>query len=853
MKKTRINLDILLPNVPNERDECVSRIIKLLESKRGIDKVHIVPEDGSDKAQLCFHYDPDEISISKVEQLAKKTGVEITERYGHLLIEVSGVRHPRHARIIENDLRRKKGILNVSVSGTGFVKLEFNKENTSEETIVEKIKKSGLRIKRVEDFHAHEHKEVDAKKVEHEHRNEEHEHKHDEHEHKHDDNKHKHDEHESKHDHAAHHHEHAHGGIFGDKTELIFAVICGAFLGIGFGLSFIKGLTEYVSIGFYIGAYFFGGFYTTKEAIEGISKGEFEIDFLMLVAAVGAAVLGQWAEGALLLFLFSLGHSLEHFAMEKAKKSIAALADLAPKTALLKNGDDVKEVKIEELKAGDVIVVKPNSKIAADGVVVKGNGSINQAPITGESIPVDKTPVEDANMDIAKADKLDAKYKVFAGSINGGENLEIKVTKVEADSTIARLVKLVNEAQTQKSPTQNFTDKLEKYYVPAVLVLVVLLLFAFVIIDEPFSASFYRAMAVLVAASPCALAISTPSAVLSGVARAARGGVLVKGGKPLEELGSLTAIAFDKTGTLTEGKPKLTGVYPLNGISEEQLLEIVIAVEKLSDHPLAAAIVKGAAEKLKKDIPAAANVEAIQGRGIKAHHHGATIHIGNKELFTERNNQLPDDIKKQAEDLESKGNTTMLVQQNDKYIGIITLMDVARSDAKETLAQLNKVGIRKMVMLTGDNQKVAEAIAKEIGITDAWGNLMPEQKVEAIEKLRTSEKKVAMVGDGVNDAPAMAKSTVGIAMGAAGSDVALETADIALMADKLENLPFAIGLSKKAHGIIKQNLVISLGMVVILIPLTLLGIAHIGPAVIGHEGSTLVVVFNALRLLAYKK
>ncbi len=828
MEKTRINLDILLPEVPNERDECVNRIIKSLEHKRGMEKVHVVPEEGNKKAQLCFHYDPTIISINKVEQLAKKAGADITEHYGHLLIETTGVRHPRRARIIEADLKSQKGVQNVSVAGTGFIQLEFNKEATSEESIVAQIKKAGLKINKLEDFHLHEHKETTPAKEEHEH-----EHKHD------------------GHDHSAHDHEHSHGGIFGEKTELIFAIICGALLGIGFGLSFVNGLSEYVSIGFYIGAYFFGGFYTTKEAIEGISKGEFDIDFLMLVAAIGAACLGQWAEGALLLFLFSLGHSLEHYAMEKAKKSIAALTDLAPKTALLKNGNDVKEVKIEELKTGDVIVVKPNSKISADGIVVNGNSSVNQAPITGESMPVDKTPVEDVNMNLDNADKLDAKYRVFAGSINGGEALEIKVTKVAANSTIARLVKLVNEAQTQKSSTQNFTDKLEKYYVPSILILVGLLLLAFLVIDEPFSASFYRAMAVLVAASPCALAISTPSAVLSGVARAARGGVLIKGGKPLEELGSLTAIAFDKTGTLTEGKPKLTGVYPLNGISEEQLLQIIIAVEKLSDHPLAAAIVKGSIEKLKKDVPAASNVSAIQGRGIKADYNGTTIHVGNKELFTEKNNQLPDEIKKQAEDLESKGNTTMLVQQNDKYIGIVTLMDVARQDAKETLAQLNKIGIRKMIMLTGDNQKVAEAIAKEIGITDAWGNLMPEQKVDAIEKLKGSEKKVAMVGDGVNDAPAMAKSTVGIAMGAAGSDVALETADIALMADKLENLAFAIGLSKKAHGIIKQNLVISLGMVVILIPLTILGIAHIGPAVIGHEGSTLVVVFNALRLLAY--
>jgi Zn2+/Cd2+-exporting ATPase len=644
-----------------------------------------------------------------------------------------------------------------------------------------------------------------------------------------------------------------HRGIFGEKREMVFAILCGSFLLTGFGLSFIGSLHSYIHIGFYLAAYFFGGFYATQEAYEGVSKGRFDIDFLMIVAAVGAAILGHWEEGALLLFLFSLGHSLEHYAFDKAKKSIAALADLAPKTALLKTNDDFIEVPIEQLNVGDIIVVRPHTNIAADGFVVNGSSSVNQAPITGESMPVDKMPVENADIEIKAANKLDAKYRAFAGSINGSGTLEIKVTKLSSDSTIARLVKLVNEAQSQKSPTQNFTDRIEKYYVPAVLILVVLLLFAFLVIDESFGESFYRAMAVLVAASPCALAISTPSAVLSGVARAARSGVLIKGGRPLEELGSLTAVAFDKTGTLTEGKPKLTGVYSLNGISEDALLEIVIAVEKLSDHPLAAAIVKDGTERLKKDVPAASSASALQGRGIEAEYEGTIIHIGNKELFAEKNEMLPEEIRVKVEELEKQGNTTMLVQQSNKYIGIITLMDVARKDAKQTLAELHKKGIRRMIMLTGDNQKVAEAIAKEIGITDTWGNLLPEQKVKAIEKLKTKEKKVAMVGDGVNDAPAMAKSTVGIAMGAAGSDVALETADIALMADQLSNLPFAIGLSRKARTIINQNLVISLGMVAILVPLTILGYAKIGPAVVGHEGSTLVVVFNALRLLAYNK
>lgn len=647
--------------------------------------------------------------------------------------------------------------------------------------------------------------------------------------------------------------DHEHGGIFGKNTELIFSILCGVSMGIGFGLSYVKTFPEWVSLAFYMIAYFFGGFFTAKEAVETIMKGGFEIDFLMLVAAVGAGILGEWAEGALLLFLFSLGHSLEHYAMGKARKSIEALTSLAPPVALVFRGGKQQEVRIEELKLGEIIIIKPNSKIPGDGVVTKGEGSVNQAPITGESVPVDKSPVPDPEKDYSQDKNIRPQFRVFAGTINGGSVLEVRVIKEAKDSTISRLVKMVNEAEKQKSPTQLFTDKFEKYFVPAVLVLVTLLCFAYLVIDEPFSKSFYRAMSVLVAASPCALAISTPSAVLSGIARAARGGVLIKGGGPLEDLGELNAIAFDKTGTLTEGKPKLTNVIPLNNISEEELLKIAVGVEKLSDHPLAAAIVAGAEEKIKGIQPdEAKNVQAITGKGVKAEVNGKQVWIGNKALFEKENGGIPTDLISQVEVLEKEGHTSMLVKREGDFIGILSLMDVPRKEAKKVLEQLSSLGIRKMVMLTGDNQQVAEAIAKQIGISEAWGNLMPENKVEAVSKLDQSEKKVAMVGDGVNDAPAMAKSTVGIAMGAAGSDVALETADIALMGDKLESLPFAIGLSRKARGIIKQNLWISLGMVAVLIPLTILGIASIGPAVIAHEGSTLLVVFNALRLLAYK-
>ncbi|MEZ7516113.1 heavy metal translocating P-type ATPase [Flavobacterium frigidarium] len=832
MKKLQIKIPVILPQVSNENDPCVKRFIRELEAKDGIEKVHIADEKSDEVPQLCFHYDPELISIDRIQTLAKLTSASIGDKYGHRLIEVKGIRHIKHARKIEESLNLLPGILQSAVSATGMVGLEYEIAKIDEKKILEFLRKVGLDIITTE-VNVKYYLKIASEDIEPLKEANKKEQNHDEGE----------------------DHEHSHSGILGKNTELIFSIICGALLGIGFGLSYVESIPDWISLSLYIGAYFFGGYFTAKEAVETIAKGGFEIDFLMLVAAIGAAILSAWAEGALLLFLFSLGHALEHYAMNKARKSIAALADLAPKTALLKKDGKTQEVGIDTLRIGDVIVVKPNSKIAADGVVINGKSSVNQAPITGESVPVDKIPVEDTKKEYSQEDDIKDENRVFAGTINGNSTLEVKVIKEAKDSTLSRLVKMVNEAQTQKSPTQLLTDKFEKYFVPSVLILVVILLFAFLIIDEPFSTSFYRAMAVLVAASPCALAISTPSAVLSGVARAAQGGVLIKGGRPLEDLGVITAVAFDKTGTLTEGKPKLTQVVPLGKTKVNELLKIAVAVENLSDHPLAKAVVRDGKERLKGvEIPEASNLEAVLGKGIKASLGSDKIYVGNLALFEDLDDAKPsEEVKSNVRELEDGGNTTMLIRRNREYIGIIALMDTPREAAKETLKKLKALGIKRMIMLTGDNQKVADAVAKEIGLTDAWGSLLPEEKVDAIKKLMKEESKVAMIGDGVNDAPAMANSTVGIAMGAAGSDVALETADIALMADKLETLPFAIGLSRKAKTIIKQNLWVSLGIVAVLIPSTILGLANIGTAVVIHEGSTLLVVFNALRLLAYKK
>lgn len=648
-------------------------------------------------------------------------------------------------------------------------------------------------------------------------------------------------------------HSHDHNGIFGPRTELYLSLLCGIFLAIGFSIKVFgadsQSMWNYI-VPFLI-AYGFGGYYITIEAFLKIKKGEFEIDFLMIAAAVGAAYIGSWAEGALLLFLFSLGHALENYAMNKAKKSIEALQDLTPKTALVKRGDRIEEVGVETLKLNDIIVVKPNSKIAADGVIITGNSAINQAPITGESMPVDKTAIESVE-NLPNFEDIDSTNVVYTGTINGDGSIEVLVMKLSKDSTVARLVKMVSEVETHKSPTQRMTKQFEKWYVPVVIVVVTILCFAYMVVDETFNESLYRAITVLVAASPCALAISTPSAVLSGIARAAQKGVLIKGGKALEDLGSILTIAFDKTGTLTEGKPRLTNVIPTENYDEQNLARIILEVESLSNHPLARAIANGVKSQYQMVYEnLASQVNAIHGKGISAIYEDQVVFIGNEKLMTDEGMEVPSELRSKMELLLQEGHTAMLVAHRNAVIGLVSVMDVPRKTAVQTLKRLKEIGIQRMVMLTGDHQNVGDSIAKQIGLTEAKGNLLPEDKVEAVKALMKRDGKIAMVGDGVNDAPAMAYSTVSVAMGAAGSDVALETADVALMSDKIEMLPFAIGLSRASKRIITQNIWISMGVVALLVPATILDFTNIGLAVIFHEGSTLVVVLNALRLLAY--
>ncbi len=640
-------------------------------------------------------------------------------------------------------------------------------------------------------------------------------------------------------------HEHDHGGApqflphwMQERWTVLTVAVAGVALGVGFFGETFFGLPNSVALGFYLLAYLAGGYDVAREALPALFRGKFDIDLLMIAAAAGAALLGEWAEGAFLLFLFSLGHAGEHYALDRARNAVGVLGKLMPRTAFAKRGARLEEVPVEELVVDDVVVVKPGERVPVDGVITAGESSIDQSAITGESVPVERK----------------AGDEVFAGTINEDNALDVRMTRLARDNTLARVMQLVAEAQEQKSPTQRFTETFARRFVPTVLIgtaLVIVLLP--LVLGWTWSASFYRGMLLLVAASPCALAIGTPAAVLAGIAQAARRGVLIKGGVHLENLGNLDTVALDKTGTLTTGRFAVTQVIGFDGTSEDEVLRIAAAVEEQSSHPLAAAIVKTAKER-NITFPSATEIENLAGKGIQAKVEGADVLVGAMRAFTgdaatEKGQPLADTIAR----LEGEGQTTVIVRRAGKFIGVIALADEPRDSVKEVMQRLRAQGIERLVMLTGDNASVAHRIADRVGITDVRAELLPGDKLTLIRELQHGHGVIAMIGDGVNDAPALAAASVGVAMGAGGTAVALETADVVLMGDDLGKLPFAIGLSRASARIIRQNLVIALGVIVMLLIASGFGVIPLSVAVVLHEGSTLVVVLNALRLLTWRE
>ncbi|EJN61391.1 heavy metal translocating P-type ATPase [Halogranum rubrum] len=595
-------------------------------------------------------------------------------------------------------------------------------------------------------------------------------------------------------------------------------------------------------------AYVFGGWYGLKGAIETLRHGAVDIDLLMIVAALGALSIGAPFEGAMLLFLFSLSNTLQHYAIGRSRRAIKSLVEMRPDEAqILRDGEEVT-VPIEEVAVGDVFVVRPGDRIPLDGVVVSGEGTVDQASLTGESVPVPKEPDDE----------------VFGGTINESGSLEIEVTRQAHESAISRLINMVERAQSEKAPTQRLIDRLEQPYVLGVFALTVLAIAVPLAFGSEFTETFYRAMTLMVAASPCAVIISTPAAVLSAIASGGKQGVLFKGGEHVETAARIDAVAFDKTGTLTEGNTQLTDVFVRDGmadetLSEDELLSIAAAVQARSEHHLARATVR-AAEAQSLAVADAERFQSVAGKGVKADIDGQTTHIGNRSYFqTVLGDVAIDGLEpglERLEALEEEGKTSVLVAREShgdvSVLGWFAFTDTVRPDAAKMIDDLRSLGVEHIVMLTGDNERVAQRIADEVGIDEVQAELLPEEKVATIEDLVERHENVAMVGDGVNDAPALATATLGIAMGGAGTDVALDTADVVLMGDDLSKIPYVLGLGRKTRRTLTINLAIAFGAIALMVGTILLRGIPLPLAVVGHEGSTVLVSLNGLRLLGFR-
>ena len=583
-------------------------------------------------------------------------------------------------------------------------------------------------------------------------------------------------------------------------------------------------------------AFVAGGTHISGHAIEDLRAGRVTIDFLMILAAIGAAAIGDWAEGAILLFLFSLSHALEHFVLGRTRRAIRALMQLTPDEALVVRDGKELTIPVELLAVGDIVIVQPSARIPADGNVTMGATSVDQSPMTGESVPVDKQLGD----------------PVFAGTLNLQGLVQIQVTRISSETTLARMVKLVEEAQSERAASEQFTDWFGQRYTWVVLTGSMAILWGGVLfLNEPFAKAFYRAMTVLVVGSPCAVVISIPAAILSAITSAARGGVLFKGGSHLERAALLKTMAFDKTGTLTLGRPRLTDAISAPGILESDLIAAGASLEQHSEHPLARAVVEAAASR---GITAteAEGVNAVVGSGIEGTWRGTHLRAGKLNWLKSEGLIFDADLSEKADAFLLSGKTVIGIGDEKKVWGLLAVADALRPTASAAIKELRDLGVSPLVMLSGDHPKVVGQIAGELGM-EFQGGLLPEDKLRLIETLRKEHGSIGMIGDGMNDAPSLAAADVGFSLGGAGTDVALETADIVLLADDLRRLPYAIGLARRTQQIIRQNLILAFSVMGGLLVATMLTTLPLPLAVVGHEGSTVAVILNGLRLLTFPK
>lgn len=622
------------------------------------------------------------------------------------------------------------------------------------------------------------------------------------------------------------------------RARILSVGASGVFAGAGFVIDWASIGPDTIPMGFFACAIIAGGWFIIPKTAGALRRHSLDMNVLMTAAVIGAVCIGQWGEGAAVVFLFALSELLEAFSLSRARRAIRTLMQLSPETAFLKRDVSFVEVQVEQVKVGDIVAIRSGCRVPLDGEIILGESAVNQAPITGESMPVVKKPGD----------------SVFAGSINGEGSLEVRVSKLSTDTTLAHIIHLVEEAQSQKAPSQRFVDVFARYYTPAVMAIAVLVgLVPPLLFSGEWISWTYRALVLLVIACPCALVISTPVSVVSGLTALARRGVLVKGGAVLEAVGKLQALAVDKTGTITEGRPRVNDVILFNSLSGNEVLRVAAAIDVHSPHPVAQAIVKHARDK-GVQFPRSDNYRAQDGRGAEADIDGHTYFVGNHR-FTHDLAVCSEDLERRLAEVEARAQSVVVIGHKPhagckgEVLGVLAVGDSIRPSARDAVRGLHRVGVKNVVMLSGDNQSTVNAIAADAGIDIAIGDLLPEQKVERIRALMSEYKMVGMIGDGVNDAPAMALASVGIAMGTAGTDTALETADMTLMQDDLGKVAEAIRLGRRTVRVIQANIAFALAVKVVFLALALLGHTSLWLAILADTGATLVVIANSLRLL----
>lgn len=774
MEEQTLDIPVVWPDYFEDCEQCIDRLREMLQGLDGMTAVSINP----DHRTIGISYDTDLLTFEEVKERARLLGVSVAEHYKHEVVRITGLDCPDCAGKLERAIRRVRGVAWASLNyATSVLIVEFEPQLTSLGAVEKKVRDFGYDSES-EKEHALPSPKSRARR----------------------------------------------------NLRLALTAISGALLAVG-GLVWMVGGSRTLSDVIFILAAITGGAFPIRSGLLSLRGMSLDTNLLMTMAAVGAIALHQYSEAAAVLFLFSLGATLEAYTVDKTRRSITSLIEAFPTSALVRRNGKFVPSGLEEIEVGEIVLIKPGDKIPVDGTVVEGESAVDQSPITGEAVPKSKV-----QGDI-----------VYAGSINGRGSLEVRTTSPADDNTLARIVHMVEEAQAQKAPTQRFSETFGRYYTPTVIGLAVLVAVVGPIwFGGDYRGWVARALTLLVVSCPCALVISTPVAIVAAIGNAARSGVLIKGGAHLEMLGNVTIAAFDKTGTLTKGELSICGVVPFNSHTTEEIISVAAALESRSEHPLADAIVQMARDAGIAERPVQF-FEAFPGKGARGVVDGEAFHIGSVRLMEELSIDVPGTTA--MAELQTRGCSVIYLANATTLWGAIGASDTVKEGSAAAIRGLKAVGIRKTVMLTGDTVQSGRAVAKLLGLDEEHAELLPEDKLRMIRELGSGRDKVAMVGDGINDSPALAAADVGIAMGGAGSPAAIEAADVALMGDDIAMLPYAVSLSRKAKQIIIQNITVSLLAVVILVVGALSKHVTLATGVVGHEGSALLVIANGMRLL----